>query len=151
MLCFLFCHQRFCISLATLKNPWILNQNALKKKKKKKNSKEFLKHLVSDGQMELFVKHKCTFIWCSYHFNTPYCVNLHYPQSKREILFQKEKQYSAKLHDFFHILCRMDLYFKRLMIYQIYLSNIRDTSSVTVLSNLQFKLILSMLKKMLQK
>ena len=144
MLCFLFCHQRFCISLATLKNPWILNQNALKKKKKKK-------------KLQIVFKSSCfwwtngTFIWCSYHFNTPYCVNLHYPQSKREILFQKEKQYSAKLHDFFHILCRMDLYFKRLMIYQIYLSNIRDTSSVTVLSNLQFKLILSMLKKMLQK
>ena len=98
VLCFLFCYQRFCISLATLKNPWILNQNALKKKK---ISKDFLKHLVSDGQMELFVKHKCTFIWCSYHFNTPYCLNLHYPQSKREILCQKEKQYSVNLHDFF--------------------------------------------------
>ena len=33
-----------------------------KRIKKKKISKDFLKHLVSDGQMELFVKHKCTFI-----------------------------------------------------------------------------------------
>ena len=28
-------------------------------------------------------------------------VLLEYPQSKREILCQKEKQYSVKLHDFF--------------------------------------------------
>ena len=37
---------------------------------------------------------------------------------KIEILHQKEKQYSVKLHDlFFRILCRMDIYFKRLVIY----------------------------------
>ena len=30
------------------------------------------------------------FIWSSYHFNTPFCVILQYPQSKREILRQKE-------------------------------------------------------------
>ena len=32
---------------------------------------------------------------------TLFCVILQYPQSKREILRQKEKQYSVKLHDFF--------------------------------------------------
>ena len=63
----------------------------------------FLRYIVSDGQMKLIVNHKCTFIWCSYHFNTPFCVILQYPQSKREILRQKEKQYSAKLHDFFFL------------------------------------------------
>ena len=66
----------------------------------KKIPKGFSKHIVSDGQMELILKHKCIFIRCSYHFNTPFCVILQYPQSKREILCQKEKQYSVKLHYF---------------------------------------------------
>ena len=64
-------------------------------------------------------KRKCTFIWCSYHFKTPFCVILQYPQLKREILHQKEKQYSVNLGDFFfRILCRMDIYFIGLVIYQ---------------------------------
>ena len=57
-------------------------------------------------------------------------VLLEYPQSKREILCQKEKQYSVKLHDFFFfcILCRMNIYFKRLIIYQSGITmNIRNT------------------------
>ena len=54
-----------------------------------------------------------------YHFKTSFCVILQYPQLKIEILHQKEKQYSVKLHDlFFRILCRMDIYFKRRVIYQ---------------------------------
>ena len=47
-----------------------------------------------------------------------YFVSLQYPQSKKEILCQKKKQYSVKLHDFFCILCRIDILFKRLIIYQ---------------------------------
>ena len=92
---------------------WILNKNVFKK-----NPKDFSKHIVSDGQMELILKHKCTFIWCSYHFNTPFCVILQYPQSEREILCQKQKQYLVKLHDFFFlcILCRT--YFLSLISYQ---------------------------------
>ena len=49
----------------------------------------------------LRVKHKCIFIWCSYHFNIPFCIILQYLQSKKETLCQKEKQYSVRLHDFF--------------------------------------------------
>ena len=67
----------------------------------KKIPKDFSKHIVSNEQMELILKYKCTFVWSSYHFNTLFCVILQYPQSKREILRQKEKQYSVKLHDFF--------------------------------------------------
>ena len=67
----------------------------------KKSPKDFSNYIVSDGQMELIRKHKCTFIWCSYLFNTPCSVILQYPQWKREILCQKEKQCSVKLHDIF--------------------------------------------------
>ena len=97
----------------------------------------------------LILKDKCTFVWCSYHFNTPFCVFLQYSQSKREILCQKEKQYSVKLHHFFfRILCRIDIYFKRLIVYQSVITmNISNTYSVTVLSNLQFNITFSVLKK----
>ena len=71
---------------------------------KKNNPKDLSKHIVLDEEMELILKHKCTFGRCSYHFNTPFCVTLEYPQSKREILCQKEKQYSVKLHDFLFFL-----------------------------------------------
>ena len=37
---------------------------------------------------------------------------------KNEIFCQKERQCSVKLHDFFRILCRMDINFKRFIIYQ---------------------------------
>ena len=63
--------------------------------------KDFSKYIVSDGQMELILKHKRTFIWCSYHL-TQFCVILQYPQSKSEIWHQKEKPYSVKLHYFFY-------------------------------------------------
>ena len=36
-------------------------------------------YIVLDGQMELILKHKSTFIWCSHHFSTPFCVTLKYP------------------------------------------------------------------------
>ena len=73
--------------------------------------------------MELVLKYKFKVIWCSYHVHTPFCVNLQSPQSKREILRQKEKQYLIKLHDFFffffRILCWVDIFFDmRLTIYQ---------------------------------
>ena len=29
-------------------------------------------------------KHKCTFIWCCYHFNTPFCVILQYPNEYKQ-------------------------------------------------------------------
>ena len=116
---------------------------------KKKIPRNFSKHIVSDGQMELILKQKCTFIWCSYHFNTLFCIILQYRQSKREILCRKEKQYSVKLHDFcFRILCRMDIHFKRFIINQCGITmNIKNTWSVTVLSNLRFKLIFPVFKK----
>ena len=103
---------------------WSILLFKLERIKKKEKSqrfyfKNFPKHIVSDGQMKLILKHKCTFIWCSYHFNPPFCVILQYPQSKWEILHRKEKKYSFKLHDFFsRILCRMDIYSKRRVIYQ---------------------------------
>ena len=98
---------------------WSILDFKLERIKKKNNPKDFSKHILSDGQMELILKHKCTFIWSSYHFNAPFCVILQCPQSKREILCQKEKQYSVKLNDFFfRVLCRMDIFFKRFIIYQ---------------------------------
>ena len=68
---------------------------------------------------------------------------------------QKEKFYVKRKNNtqlncmiFFHILCRMEIYFKRLVIYQSGITmNISNTKSVTVLSNLQLKLIFSVLKK----
>ena len=100
VLCFPFCVWGFCIFLATLKYPWILNKNVFFIFCIFLIPRYLSKHIVSDWQMELIVKHKCTFIWCPYHFNTPFCAILQYPQSKREILCQKEKQISVKLHDF---------------------------------------------------
>ena len=44
------------------------------------------------------------------HFNAPFRVILQYPQSKGEILLQKK--------NFFCILSRMEIYLKRLIIYQ---------------------------------
>ena len=86
---------------------------------------------------------------CSYYFNTPFCVIFQYPQSKRKILDQKEKQYSLGLHDFFfRILCRMDIFFKRFIINHCGITiNISNTWSVAVLTNLQFNLFFSVLQK----
>ena len=50
---------------------------------KKKIPKYFSKHIVSEGQIEVIVNHKCTFAQCSYHFNTLFCVILQYPHSKK--------------------------------------------------------------------
>ena len=106
-------------------------------------SKDFSTYIVSDGQMKLILKHKCTFIWC---FNTPFCVILQYPQSKKN-LRQKEKQYSFKLHDYCSYFMS-DGYFNRLIICQNGITmNISNTPSVTVLSNFQFNLFFSMSKK----
>ena len=71
------------------------------------------------------------------------------------VLSQKEKFYVKRKNNtqsscmiFFRILCRMDIYFKRLIIYQsVAAMNINNRQYVTVLSNLQFKLIFSVLKK----
>ena len=49
---------------------------------------------------------------------------------------------------FFRILCRMGIYFKKLVIYQNGITmNIRNMQYVIVVSNLQFRLIFSKLKK----
>ena len=72
------------------------------------------------------------------------------------ILSQKEKFYVKRKNNtksncmifFLRILCRMNIYFKRLIIYQSGMTiKISSTSFVTVLSNLQFNLIFSVLKK----
>ena len=62
-------------------------------KKFSKFPKNFSKHVVSDGQWEVILKHKCTFAWCSYHF-------------KSKLLCQKEKQFSVTPHDFFCVYVR---------------------------------------------
>ena len=91
-------------------------------------------------------KLKSALIWCSYHFKTPFRVILQYPQLKREILQSKEKAILSQAA--LRILCRMDIYFKRLVIYQSGIRiNISNTKSAKVLSNLQFKLIFSVLTK----
>ena len=56
VLCFLDFLYGFYISVATLKYPPALPP------KKKQPLKHFSKHLVSDGQIVLVLKHKCTFI-----------------------------------------------------------------------------------------
>ena len=63
--------------------------------------------------MELICKHQCTFIWCFYHFDTPFCVILQCPPSKRETLRQKETQHSVKLHDFFFVFYVVWIYILR--------------------------------------
>ena len=66
---------------------------------------------------------------------------------KKKNLCQKEKQYSFKLHDYCSYFMS-DGHFNRLIIYQNGITmNISNTSSVTVLSNFQFNLFFSMLKK----
>ena len=67
--------------------------------------------------------------------------------SQKKNLCQKEKQYSFKLHDYCSYFMS-DGHFNRLIIYQNGITmNISNTSSVTVLSNFQFNLFFSMLKK----
>ena len=64
---------------------WIILDFEIERIKKK--SQRFFNAYCVDGQMELILKHKCTFIWrfwCSYHFNTPVCVILKYPHVKRK-------------------------------------------------------------------
>ena len=49
---------------------------------------------------------------------------------------------------FFRILCQIDIYFKKLIIYQSGITiNVSNMKSVTMLSNLQFNLIFSGLRK----
>ena len=114
------CVVLFLVPLMILYFPWYVEVSwiLIRTYFSLKSRKGFSKNIVLDGQMELIFKPIRTFILCSYHFNTPSCVILQYPQSKREILCQKEKQYSVKVHHFFRILCLMDIFFKRLIIYQ---------------------------------
>ena len=85
-----------------------------------------------------------------HHFKTPFCVTLQYHQSKRETLCQKERKYSVKLYVFFFVfyvgfLCRMDIYFKSLMISQGGITMKHLTCYSSIQSSL--KLILSVFKK----
>ena len=67
---------------------------------------------------------------------------------KKRNFMSKGKTILSQAAYFFRILCLMDIYFKRLVIYQSGITmNMSNTSSVTVLSDLQFKLIFSVLKK----
>ena len=48
------------------------------------------------------LKHKCDFFfWFSYHFNTPFCVILQYPQSKREIYVKRKNNTQSSCMIFF--------------------------------------------------
>ena len=86
---------------------------------KKKNPKDFWKYFVSDGQMEFSPKHNCTFIWCSYQFNTRFCVILQLSLVKKRNFMSKGKTIlQSSCIIFFRILCRMDIFFKMLIIYQ---------------------------------
>ena len=84
----------------------------------KKNPKESLKHNVLDGQMELILKHKCTFIWCSYHFK--YTILCYYSVSsvKKKNYMSKGKTMLSQAAWFFHILCRMGIFLKRFTIHE---------------------------------
>ena len=69
----------------------------------KKSFKDFSKHIVSDGQMELILKHKCTFIWCSYYFknNTILCYSSISLVKKRNFLSKRKKKLSQAVWFFF--------------------------------------------------
>ena len=95
----------------------------------------------------LILKDKCAFIWCSYHFNIPFCVFFLVSSVKKINFTSKGKKIC-----FLHILCRTDIYFKRLVSYQSGITmTISNTLSVRVLSNLQIKLIFSVLKESCKK
>ena len=48
--------------IATFKYSWFLSELKRIFSKNKKDPEDFSKHIVSDGQMKLILKHKCTFI-----------------------------------------------------------------------------------------
>ena len=73
-------------------------------------------------------------------------VILQFPQS---FCVKRKKILSQTAWFFFHIFCWIDIHFKRHIIDQSDIKmNISSTQSVTVPSNLQFKLIFSVLKKL---
>ena len=85
--CFPFCLLQFCISLATLKYPWIQNQNVFFQNKK----------FRKDSQSILCCMDKCniffnTNVLCLkfLHLNTLFCIILQYYQSTRKNLCQKK-------------------------------------------------------------
>ena len=102
---------------------------------------------LSSQHNSLILKHKCAFISCFYYFNTAFCVIL-LSSVKKKSLSQKQKTILSQTEWFsFRILCRMDIYFKRIVIYQSGITkNISNTQSVTMLSKLHFPLIFSALK-----
>ena len=98
----------------------------------------------------LILQHKCAFSWCAFslQFNTPFCYSS--VSSVKKINFKSKGKtiLSQATWSFFCILCQMDIHFKRLVISQSGITmNISNTRSVTVLSNFQFTLIFSVLKK----
>ena len=109
-----------------------------------KKIKYFSKHIVSDGQMELILKQKCTFIWCLtiliHHFVLIFSTLSQKNRGKnwKKVEKEKEKKYSVKLHHFLFEFYVGWTCFRSLMIYQSRITiNIRNTSSVTALSNLR--------------
>ena len=67
---------------------------------KKKNLKD---HIVLDEQMEFILKHKCTFIRCSYHFNTPFCVTRVSSVKKRNFMSKRKTILSQAAWFFFFL------------------------------------------------
>ena len=51
---------------------------------------------------------------------------------KEKFSVKRKKEFSVKLHDFFffHILCRMDIYFRRLIVYQSRITMIMRTRNL---------------------
>ena len=89
-------------------------------KRKKRNSK-FLKIFRSilcrmDKNNFIILKHKCTFILCSYHFNTPF---FSIPSQKKGFYVKRKNNTQSSCMIFsFRILCQMEIYFNGLIIYQ---------------------------------
>ena len=114
LLCFPFCLRGFCISLATLKQHWILNQNIFKKK----IPKNFQHILCRMDKWNLFLSTNVL----SFNVLT---ILIHHFVLFFSILSQKEKFYVKRRNNtrssymiFSRILCQMDIFFKRLSIYQ---------------------------------
>ena len=116
--------------------------------KKQKQSRRFFKAYCPGWTNVTYSKAQMYVYWCSSHFNTPFCVILQYPQSKKCFMWKRKTILSQAAWFSFRILCRLDIYFKRLIIYQSGITmNISNTWSFIVLSNLELNLISSVLQK----
>ena len=76
-----------------------------------------LKYIVSDGQMELILKRKCTFDVLTILIN--HFVLFFGILSQKEKFYIKRKNNTQSRYIIsFNILCQMDRFFKRFIIYQ---------------------------------